>query len=101
VFNLPEVWRNTDARERTEQRVSKRRAKVQAPYESHDVEFDDTLRGDEALADSPFDPSNKSDKFHLNVKTGQWHDKKLGRGGGLPDFLAAMHEQIYRQALTD
>jgi hypothetical protein len=68
------------------------------PFVDHGVVFDG-LRDDEAFADSPFDPSGSTDKLHVNVKTGAWHDKKTGDGGGLPEFLIAM-QAIYREALT-
>ena len=66
---------------------------------AHGVEFTH-VRDKEACADSPFDPSGRSDKFHLNLKTGLWHDKKVESGGTLAAFLQRMHDETYGPALS-
>lgn len=69
------------------------------PFIDHGLE-PTGLRGNEVVANSPFAQSSSTDKFHFNVESKVWHDKKIGRGGGVSEFLAAMHELVYRPALT-
>jgi hypothetical protein len=65
-------------------------------YEDHGVTFDCTV-GDEEYGVSPF---NGKSKFYANYKTGAWHDKVLGKGGHVSEFLARIHEQ-YHADLTE
>lgn len=62
------------------------------PYAAHGVEFK-RQSGDELIADCPF--TGKLDKFYFNTKTGAWHSKTLGEGGGLAKYLG-MAMELYR-----
>jgi hypothetical protein len=68
-------------------------------YEDHGVVFTG-VRGDEVFGPSPFGASEKTDKLHVNIATGAWHDKVLGTGGGPPQLLSLLQEHIYGPALT-
>lgn len=67
-------------------------------FATHGVDFTDQ-RGAELIGTCPF--TGKENKFYVNSETWLWDSKSAGLSGNLAGFLKAIHEQEYREEITE
>lgn len=67
-------------------------------FATHGVDFTDQ-RGSELIGTCPF--TGKENKFYVNSETWLWDSKSAGLSGNLPGFLRSIHEQEYKEEMTE